>query len=84
MPHYVFMIMHFYVRVYYFRIVYFHARTVILFTCFWDSRLSSLQMKRLNFPSSIEYGQVLADNSDNNGQENDFSSSLVILLCLHD
>ncbi len=36
-------------------------------------------MKRLNFPSSIEYGQVLADNDDNNGQENDFPSSLVKL-----
>lgn len=77
MPHYVFIIMHFYVRVYYFRIVYFHARTVILFTCFLRF---PTQMKRLNFPSSIEYGQVLADNSDNNGQEND----LVILLCLHE
>ncbi len=64
--------------------MYFHARGAILFTCFFlDSRLSSLQMKSLNFPSSIEYGQVLADNDDNNGQENYFPSSLVVFLCLH-
>uniref|UniRef100_A0A8C1H1U0 Cyclin-dependent kinases regulatory subunit n=3 Tax=Cyprininae TaxID=2743694 RepID=A0A8C1H1U0_CYPCA len=50
-----------------------------------DSRLSLLQMKRLNFPSSIEYGQVLADNDNNNGQENDFLSSSVIVMfeCKH-
>lgn len=85
MPQYIFRIMHFHVRVYYFCIVYFSCTdSDFVYLFFWDSRLSSLQMKRLNFPSSIEYGQVLADNIDNNGQENYFRSSLVILLCLHE